>query len=152
MLIVQLEDLQGNVPVTVFPKTYAATSEIWREDAVVLVTGTVRLRDEDAEIICESVEEFAMMPDEAERKEYLVRISLKRQKNSALDVAHLQDVLTALNDFPGHDRYEFIVRNGKWEARLTMPPGHTGIRYCPELHQQLEGILGPGAVLPQYAS
>jgi DNA-directed DNA polymerase III PolC len=152
MLIVQLEDLQGNVPVTVFPKTYAATSEIWREDAVVLVTGMVRLRDEDAEIICESVEDFAVMPEEAERKEYLVRISLKRQKNSALDVAHLQDVLTALNDFPGHDRYEFIVRNGKWEARLTMPPGHTGIRYCPELHQQLEGILGPGAVLPQYAS
>ncbi len=152
MIFVQLEDLQGTVPVTVFPKTYAATSEIWREDAVVLVTGTVRLRDEDAEIICEGVEEFAMMPDEVERKEYLVRISLKRQKNSALDVAHLQDVLTALNDFPGHDRYEFVVRNGKWEARLTMPPGHTGIRYCPELHQQLEGILGPGAVLPQYAS
>ena len=152
MLIVQLEDLQGTVPVTVFPKTYAATSESWREDAVVLVTGTVRFRDEDAEIICESVEEFAMMPDEVERKEYLVRISLKRQKNSALDVAHLQDVLTALNDFPGHDRYEFVVRNGKWEARLTMPPGRAGIRYCPELHQQLEGILGPGAVLPQYAS
>jgi len=61
-------------------------------------------------------------------------------------------VLTALNDFPGHDRYEFVVRNGKWEARLTMPPGRAGIRYCPELHQQLEGILGPGAVLPQYAS
>jgi DNA polymerase-3 subunit alpha len=152
MLIVQLEDLQGTVPVTVFPKTYAATSESWREDAIVLVTGTVRLRDEDAEIICESVEEFALMPDEVERKEYLVRISLKRQKNSALDVAHLQDVLTALNDFPGHDRYEFVVRNGKWEARLTMPPGRAGIRYCPELHQQLEGILGPGAVLPQYAS
>jgi DNA polymerase-3 subunit alpha len=152
MIFVQLEDLQGTVPVTVFPKTYAATSEIWREDAVVLVTGTVRLRDEDAEIICEGVEEFAMMPDEVERKEYLVRIKLKRQKNSALDVAHLQDVLTALNDFPGHDRYEFVVRNGKWEARLTMPPGRAGIRYCPELHQQLEGILGPGAVLPQYAS
>jgi hypothetical protein len=152
MLIVQLEDLQGTVPVTVFPRTYAASSEIWREDAVVLVTGTVRLRDEDAEIICEGVEEFAMMPDEIDRKEYLVRISFKRQKNSVLDVAHLQDVLTALNDFPGHDHYEFVVRNGKWEARLTMPPGQPGIRYCPELHQQLEGILGPNTVQPHYAS
>ncbi|HET9981473.1 MAG TPA: OB-fold nucleic acid binding domain-containing protein, partial [Ktedonobacterales bacterium] len=152
MLIVQLEDMQGTVPVTVFPKTYAATSETWREDAVLLVTGTVRFRDDDPEIICEGVEAFELPPDEADRKEYLVRIAFKRQKNSALDVAHLQDVLTALNDFPGHDRYEFVVRNGKWEARLTMPPGRAGIRYCPELHQQLEGLLGPGAVLPQYAS
>ncbi|HEU5347723.1 MAG TPA: DNA polymerase III subunit alpha, partial [Ktedonobacterales bacterium] len=152
MLIVQLEDLQGTVPVTVFPKTYAATSDVWHEDAVVLVTGTVRLRDEDPEIICESAEEFAMPPDEAERKEYLVRISFRRQRNSVLDVAHLQDVLTALNDFPGHDRYEFLIRNGKWEARLTVPPGHAGIRYCPELHQQLEGILGPNTVQPQYAN
>ncbi len=67
-------------------------------------------------------------------------------------MAHLQDVITALNDFPGHDRYEFVVRNGSWEARLTQPPERAGIRYCPELHQQLEGILGPNTVLPQYAS
>ena len=60
--------------------------------------------------------------------------------------------ITALNDFPGHDRYEFVVRNGSWEARLTQPPERAGIRYCPELHQQLEGILGPNTVLPQYAS
>jgi DNA-directed DNA polymerase III PolC len=152
MLIVQVEDLQGTFPVTVFPKTYAATSETWREDAVLLVTGSVRFRDDDPEIICEGVEAFELPPDEADRKEYLVRIAFKRQKNSALDVAHLQDVLTALNDFPGHDRYEFVVRNGKWEARLTMPPGRAGIRYCPELHQQLEGILGPNSVLPQYAN
>jgi hypothetical protein len=152
MLIIQLEDLQGSVSVTVFPKTYSATSEIWREDAVVLVTGVVKFRDEDPEIICDNVEEFAMMPDEVDRKEYLVRISFRRQKNSVLDVAHLQDVITALNDFPGHDRYEFVVRNGSWEARLTQPPEHVGIRYCPELHQQLEGILGPNTVLPQYAS
>ncbi|HLY32354.1 MAG TPA: OB-fold nucleic acid binding domain-containing protein, partial [Ktedonobacterales bacterium] len=143
---VQLEDLMGSLEVIVFPRTYEATSDLWREDAVVLVTGNVKLRDDEPQLVCEEVEAFVVSDEEVNRREYLVRIHLRRGKNTAIDVARVHDVITALNDFPGDDRYELYVRNGHWQARLTLPEGRSGVRFCPELQSHLEAILGPGAV------
>jgi hypothetical protein len=80
------------------------------------------------------------------RRDYHLRITLRRSRNEPLDVAYAQDVLAALEQFPGHDTFELLVRNESWVARLAPPKGQDGVRYCPELHQQLEGILGPGSV------
>jgi len=44
MAIAQLEDLHGAITAVVFPRTYAANPEIWREDNVVLVSGKVEVR------------------------------------------------------------------------------------------------------------
>ncbi len=147
MLAVQFEDLQGTLEVIVFPKTYAATMDSWREDAVLVVTGTVKMgRDDEPQIVAEEVEVFQASDDEINRKEYLVRIRLRRKTNNVLDIAHLHDVLSTLHDFPGDDRVEFRVRNGKWEAFLSPRGGQQGVRFCTELQQQLEGILGSGSV------
>ena len=55
MLVVQLEDLQGSVEVVVFPKVFADTAPAWVEDAVVLVSGRVDHRDEEAKLLCDTV-------------------------------------------------------------------------------------------------
>ncbi len=55
MLVVQLEDLQGSVEVVVFPKVFADTGPAWVEDAVVLVSGRVDHRDEEAKLLCDTV-------------------------------------------------------------------------------------------------
>ncbi len=55
MLVVQLEDLQGSVEVVVFPKVFADTANAWAEDAVVLVSGRVDHRDEEAKLLCDVV-------------------------------------------------------------------------------------------------
>jgi DNA polymerase-3 subunit alpha len=55
MLVAQLEDLQGTVEVIVFPKVFAETANAWSEDAVVLVSGRVDHRDEEAKLLCEAV-------------------------------------------------------------------------------------------------
>ena len=147
MLAVQLEDLTGPLEVVVFPKTYATTSERWREDAVLLVTGLVKMgRDDEPQLVADEVEEFVVSEEEANRREYLVRIHLQRGKNTAIDLTKAHDVLTALHDFPGDDRFELFVRNGAWEARLPAPAGASGVRFCPELMQQLEQALGTGSV------
>jgi DNA polymerase-3 subunit alpha len=147
MLAVQLEDLTGGIEIVVFPKTYAATSDRWREDAVLLVTGLVKMgRDDEPQLIADEVEEFAVSEEEANRREYLVRIHLQRTMNTAIDLTVAQDVLTALRDFPGDDRFELYVRNGHWEARMPAPNGADGVRFCPELMQQLEKALGPNSV------
>ena len=139
--------MTGNLEIVVFPKTYAATSERWREDAVLLVTGQVKMgRDDEPQLVADEVEEFVVSEEEANRREYLVRIHLQRGKNTAIDLTKAQDVLTALHDFPGDDHVELLVRNGVWEAQMTLPPGSGGVRFCPELMQQLEQALGSGSV------
>ncbi|MEO7002115.1 MAG: DNA polymerase III subunit alpha [Ktedonobacterales bacterium] len=146
MLAVQLEDLLGSLEVVVFPRVYAATAPLWREDAVVLVTGQVKLRDDEPQIVCDEVEAFIVTEEEANRREYLLRIHMRRGVNAVVDKTIALDVATALHDYPGDDRYELVVRNGHWEARLPMAHNRPGVRFCPELMQQLEGILGSGAV------
>ncbi len=55
MLVANLEDLQGTVEVVVFPKVFAETANAWAEDAVVLISGRVDHRDDDAKLLCEAV-------------------------------------------------------------------------------------------------
>jgi DNA polymerase-3 subunit alpha len=146
MAAVQLEDMQGSIEVVVFPKVYATTVDHWHEDAVVLVTGSVKMRDEEPQLVCDSVEEFTPSDEEMNRKEYLLRIHMSRRANDALEVARVDQLLTALGRFPGEDRFELLVRNGRWQAWLAQAPGQAGVQVCPELVQRLEEILGPGAV------
>ena len=146
MAAVQLEDLQGSLEVIVFPKVYATTSEQWRVDAVVLVSGTVKLRDDEPQIVCESVESFVATEEELNRKEYLLRIRIPRGKSDALEIARADQILTALTKYPGDDRYEVLLRNGRWQVRLAQAPEQPGVEFCAELMQRLEEILGPGSV------
>jgi DNA polymerase III subunit alpha len=55
MLVAQLEDLQGTVEVVVFPKVFTDTAPAWVEDAVVLISGRVDHRDDEAKLLCEAV-------------------------------------------------------------------------------------------------
>ncbi|HEY8478132.1 MAG TPA: DNA polymerase III subunit alpha [Chloroflexota bacterium] len=56
MAIVTLEDLQGSLEVVVFPRVYAATADVWREDGVAVVTGKVEQREDRYQVVCESAE------------------------------------------------------------------------------------------------
>jgi len=149
MAAVQLEDMQGAIEVVVFPKVYAATAATWREEAVLLVTGSVKLRDEEPQLVAEGVEEFEATEEEMNRPTHLLRITLQRgadARSEALAKVDVHDVAIALARFPGEDRYELLVRAPRWQARLAPPATVPGVRYCPELHQALEQILGVGSV------
>lgn len=58
MAFVSMEDPTGIAELTVFPKTYARTKELWHAEAIVLVKGKVELRDGKIQILCESAEEY----------------------------------------------------------------------------------------------
>jgi DNA polymerase-3 subunit alpha len=47
MAVVQLEDLHGSIEAVVFPRTFAANPEIWREDNVVVIGGKITLRSDN---------------------------------------------------------------------------------------------------------
>ena len=148
MAAVQLEDTQGSIEVVVFPKVFAVTSASWREDAVLLVTGTVSMRNDEPQIAADAVEEFVPTDEEVNRRDYLLRIRLRRGASDPLEIAQADQVMTALARYPGDDQYELVVRNGRWEARIERR-GTQGVHFCPELMQRLEEILGPGSVEAQ---
>ncbi|HUG56018.1 MAG TPA: DNA polymerase III subunit alpha [Candidatus Limnocylindrales bacterium] len=53
MMFAQVEDLTGSAEVTVFPRTYEATSALWNTDEVLLLVARVEQRDEAPKLLCE---------------------------------------------------------------------------------------------------
>jgi hypothetical protein len=58
MAFVRLEDLQGNVDVTVFPQLYKDTRSLWVVDKIVIVQGKVDLRNGRVSVLADSVRDY----------------------------------------------------------------------------------------------
>ena len=58
MLFAQIEDLTGSTEVTVFPRTYEQTHEVWNADEILLVLARVEQRDEAPQLLCEHAVRF----------------------------------------------------------------------------------------------
>jgi DNA polymerase-3 subunit alpha len=151
MCIVQLEDMYGSISVTVFPKVYEQTAELWEEETVVVVRGEVQVRNDEPGILCNSVTRLKAVEEEMNRKHYLVWLTIKLSGTSELavsdDIMKVQDVYRFIQERPGRDRYEIVVENGEWSVRLT--PRDNTMFYSEELHSRLEELLGKGMVTAQ---
>jgi DNA polymerase III subunit alpha len=148
MCIVQLEDMFGMITVTVFPRTYEETKDLWVEDAVVIVRGEVQVRRDEPGILCNGVTEFKAVEEEMNRKQYMVWLKVQLTGNDdrsvSNDIMKVQNIKRYLSERPGRDHYEILVANGEWEMRLT--PQDNTILYSSELVQRLEEELGTGMV------
>ncbi|MCC7020289.1 MAG: DNA polymerase III subunit alpha [Ardenticatenales bacterium] len=54
MAFIKIEDLQGDVELTLFPRTYEATRDLWKADRVVLVQGKVEYRGDRPQILVDT--------------------------------------------------------------------------------------------------
>jgi DNA polymerase III subunit alpha len=148
MCVVRLEDAYGSIGVTIFPKVYEQTAELWEEDTVVIVRGEVQVRRDEAGILCNSVERVKAVEEEMNRKQYQVWLTLHLSGPDEVaisnDVMKVQDVYRYIQERPGRDHYEVLVANGEWQVRMT--PNDNTMYYSKELHTKLENLLGEGAV------
>ncbi len=55
MAFAKVEDLTGTIEVVVFPKTYALTSDLWKSDRIVELTGKVDQKDDRLTILVDDV-------------------------------------------------------------------------------------------------
>jgi DNA polymerase-3 subunit alpha len=149
MCVIQLEDMYGTIGVTVFPKVYEQTAELWVEDSVVIIHGEVQVRRDEPGILCNSVKPLKSVEEEMNRKHYqvwlTVHLSGSDEISASDDIMKIQDVYRYIQERPGRDHYEIVVENGEWSVRLS--PGDNTMYYSEELHTRLEEILGKGAVL-----
>ncbi len=143
MCVVQLEDMYGSIGVTVFPRIYEATAELWAEDTVVIVSGEVQVRRDEPGILCNSVEQVNAIEEEMNRKQYQVWITLQLsgsdEKSISDDKMRVLDIYNCIRDQPGRDHYEILIANGEWQALLS--PGDNTMNYSEKLHQKLEEVL-----------
>jgi len=148
MCVVRLEDMYGSIGITVFPRAYEETAELWVEDTVVIVHGEVQVRRDEPGILCNRVERLKAVEEEMNRKRYQVWLTLQLSGNDELsvsnDIMKVQDVYRHLQERPGRDHYEIMVANGEWQIRLT--PQDNTMQYSEELRNRLEKVLGPGMV------
>jgi len=151
MCVVQLEDMFGTIGVTVFPRVYEETAELWVEDTVVIIKGEVQVRRDEPGILCKSVEQVKAFEEEMNRKRYLIWLTLhlsgSDEKSISDDIIKVQDIYRYIRERPGRDRYEILVANGEWQVRLT--PNDNTMYYSPELHARLEEVLGKGMIEAQ---
>src|SRR5437667_1084945 len=143
MCCVQLEDMTGSIGVTVFPRTYEETAELWAEDTVVIVNGEVQVRRDEPGILCNTVEQLHAIEEEMNRKQYQIWITLQLsgsdEKSISNDRIRVMDIYNCIRDQPGRDHYEILVANGEWQALLT--PKDNTMHYSDTLHQKLEAAL-----------
>jgi hypothetical protein len=64
MAFVQLEDPSGATEITVFPKVFERTRDLWRADVLLLVKGKVELREGKLQVLCDTAEEYQLLTDE----------------------------------------------------------------------------------------
>ena len=143
MCVVQLEDMYGSIGVTVFPRLYEETAELWAEDTVIIVSGEVQVRRDEPGILCNNVEQLNAVEEEMNRKQYQIWITLQLsgfdEKSISNDKMRVMDIYNCIRDQPGRDHYEILVANGEWQALLT--PKNNTMHYSDTLHQKLEEVL-----------
>jgi DNA polymerase-3 subunit alpha len=85
MAFVALEDVQGKVEVTVFPKVHQKTETLWEADRIVLVRGKVEVREDRPQVICDAAEEYVaddiLPPGSADNEAPLPAILTQKPKS-----------------------------------------------------------------------
>ncbi len=148
MMIVQFEDLQGAIEVTVFPRLFAEASELLVEEARLFITGKVEMRDEEVRFTAERIEKIDLADEETRATPHHLRVFMPRNSKASHDLARAEDILTILATYQGPDTFELLVQLGEGQDDvIVLTPHNNHVRYTPELHLKLEDKLGAGAVM-----
>jgi DNA polymerase-3 subunit alpha len=149
-----LEDLDGSIEVTVWPKVYAITRDLWQEGNMLLVEGKVKLRDDRVQLNCDRVSHYQpeqtkgeeapisqpTQPTEPIPKSHRLIINITQTSDEESDIAYLHKLIEALRDFPGADEVNLSVSNEDKVINLKL--SNIYVNYCPELHQRLVELIG----------
>jgi DNA polymerase-3 subunit alpha len=156
-----LEDFSGQVEVMVWPKVYADTGELWVEGNELIIQGKVRIRDDRAQLSCDSVRPY-QPPTEEEKQvvkpppkkvettvekpvsvqttRQILTINIRQTDDEEGDVARLGKIVAILKNYAGKDEVRLNVINGGGAVPLKLPSLQTG--YSAELKQRLVELVG----------
>jgi DNA polymerase-3 subunit alpha len=138
--IVQLEDLDGQVEVLVFPKAYSGCHELLEKDRAVLVTGRVECEEDRLRVLADGVAPLEQLREQ--RADALKILLDARQLSGELVV----DLRRAIDAHPGKVGVFFEIERPGAYSLVLRAESMVGVTPSPELTAALEGVLGPGKV------
>ncbi len=135
---VTIEDMEGSVEVMFFGETYVAYSTVLAEDAVVVIKGRVRRRDETMQLQAMEV----TLPDIDVAADAPVVVTLPVARCTQPVVERLKEVLTT---HPGVTEVHLRLTQ---PGRATVMRLDDGLRVTrnPSLFGDLKALLGPGCL------
>ncbi len=143
MMALELEDLEGTIEAVAFPRTYARFKELFTDSAILLVAGTVDMRNDRLQLIIDEVSIF-----EGKVSSGVERFSVycRRSGDDERDLALVQDVYLLLREFPGKDKVQILTDRAGRRVPIPLPDGTSCC--CPELLERLRALpgVGPDAV------
>ncbi|MFH0847650.1 MAG: DNA polymerase III subunit alpha, partial [Chloroflexota bacterium] len=150
-----LEDLDGKIPVMVWPSVYNKTRELWQEGSLLLVEGRVRVRGDEIQLNCESVRPYQseaeptmttaepaknMEVDLKVPEIHRLTINLIQTQDAVADLDKLHKLDSLLKNYPGPDKVNLRITNGSRIYTLDLPNCY--VQYSPALESKLAEILG----------
>jgi DNA polymerase-3 subunit alpha len=136
--VATVEDLEGAIEVMLFPSTYQSAAHLLVEDAVVLVKGRLKRRDDQPELHATDV----TVPDLTHRPTGPVVITLAAKRCTLPLVEQLKDVLRT---HPGGTEVRLRLQSGestkvlRLDERLRVTPSAA-------LMADLKALLGPSCL------
>ncbi|MBM4445864.1 MAG: DNA polymerase III subunit alpha [Chloroflexi bacterium] len=150
-VIATLEDLDGSIEVTAWSEVYGQTKEIWQEGKILLVEGTVKLRDDRVGINCSRVRQYQTDGEEEQEanpatpppQPRKITINITQSDKTEEDVTRLNQVMGILAHYPGQDTVLLAIVTSEETVNMKLP---NMISYCPELAQEICSILGDNSL------
>ncbi len=146
MAFASIEDPTGAIEVTVFPRTYAKTQDVWSNDNLLLVYGKVESREGKVKILCETATEYQI----AETPQQVVEILTAEPPNTPVQFSMPDDTeRAAVENTSVHAQ----AADGLHDQVLPPPPEEPPLDWAMEEtagngnganleKQELEGIPG----------
>ncbi len=136
MAFVKLSDTLGELEVVVFPKIYAETKALLIKDQVVIITGRIDKREEQLSMIAESISQF-----DPKRMDIDNELEITLPKDA--DASVLKQINKTLREYPGRAKVFLMIPGINNLKRMDLP---YGVKSDPLLIENLEGMLGKGAI------
>jgi len=153
-VIATLEDLVGNIEVTVWSDIYSQTKDLWQEGNILLIEGTVRLKDDRVSISCQKVRQYQetstpeksteqkppVQPNATQRK---IVVNITQSDDADKDIKSFEQVLATLNRYPGKDPVFLSINTFKETINMRLP---NKINFCSELALEISRLLGENSI------
>ncbi len=145
MAIVKLEDLTGTVEAVCFPDTFEQVSELLENDAILEATGKVDRRNDETQIIVDSLSrELPEFESDRNKEEPVVTVRLPGSEDVWGDISLMQRIDAVLRDHEGSTLLEFHLPRGSRVIRLRSRSRK--IEWSDEFRQEMQALLGDMSV------
>ncbi len=144
-----LEDLSGEIEITVWAEVLEKTESLWEEGKTILLLGKIGMRGNRVQLTCKNAVRYETGMDipwhSAEPlplplpQTRQITISISETEDSQADSSRLQELFAILENFPGKDMVYLLIKNGDATVTLSLPD-HS-VSYCPELQRQLAELV-----------